>query len=140
MISPRLQQRDSLLFVYGTLRAFCAGPMARRLRKHARHVCAARVRGRLYDCGQYPGMRPARGRGEWVVGDVYRILRRTVLAVLDRYEAVAVAAGPRFVRRIRSAYDGRQRRRDVWVYEHRGPLLRCKRIAHGDYRRHGEQT
>jgi hypothetical protein len=32
MISPRLQQRDSLLFVYGTLRRFCAVPVARRLR------------------------------------------------------------------------------------------------------------
>ena len=140
MISPRLQQRDSLLFVYGTLRQFCAVPMAQRLRKHAHYVGTALVRGRLYDCGHYPALRSARRRGEWITGDVYRVTRRALLTTLDRYEAGAGAERPRFVRRVVKAYLTRTRRRYAWAYEHRGPLLRCVRIAHGDYRRHVERT
>jgi gamma-glutamylcyclotransferase (GGCT)/AIG2-like uncharacterized protein YtfP len=139
MISPRLQQRDSLLFVYGTLLRFCDVPMARRLRKHARYVGTALLRGRLYDSGHYPCMRPARGRGEWIAGEVYRVACRAVLATLDRYEAGAGVEGPRFVRRRVRVYITRTLCRDAWVYEHRGPLLRCVRIVHGDYRRHVER-
>ena len=73
MISSRLARRDSLLFVYGTLRAFVDIPMAQWLRRIARYVGSATTRGRLYDLGPYPGMRPARRRGEIVVGDVYRV-------------------------------------------------------------------
>ncbi len=70
MISSRRTGRDSLLFVYGTLRPFIDIPMARWLRRAARYVGQATARGRLYDLGPYPGLRAARGCGERVVGDV----------------------------------------------------------------------
>ena len=98
MISARLTGRDSLLFVYGTLRAFVDIPMAQWLRRTARYVGPATTRGRLYDLGPYPGLRPARHRSETVVGDVYRITDPHVFRVLDRYEAGSVRTKARFVR------------------------------------------
>jgi gamma-glutamylcyclotransferase (GGCT)/AIG2-like uncharacterized protein YtfP len=139
MISSRLIGRDSLLFVYGTLREFSAIPMARRLREQARYLGVAYSKGRLYDLGAYPGLRDARARGEWVVGDVYRLSRPGLLRTLDRYEAGAAARRPRFVRQRRRIVLTSGRRVDAWVYVYRPSVSGRRRIASGDYRRHSER-
>lgn len=128
MISSRLVRRDSLLFVYGTLRPFVDIPMARWLRAHACYVGPATARGRLYDLGAYPGMRAARGRGEHVSGDVYRIANPRVLRVLDRYEA-------HFVRE-RCVVKLERRSKSAWLYRYRYSVVSAARIASGDYRVH----
>ena len=94
MISSRRIGRDSLLFVYGTLRPFVDIPMAQWLRRAARYVGPATTRGRLYDLGAYPGMRAARGRGELVAGDLYRVSTPEVWRVLDRYERGVARQSP----------------------------------------------
>ena len=129
MISSRLTRRDSLLFVYGTLRPFVDIEMARWLRKNSRYLGAATTPGRLYDLGAYPGMRAARGRRERVVGDVYRVTDARVLRVLDRYEA-------RFVReRCVVRLDGGGRTL-AWAYRYAHRVASAARIASGDYRSH----
>ena len=129
MISARLTQRDSLLFVYGTLRAFSDIPMARRLRREACRLGVARVAGRLYDLGRYPGISLPRRRGDSVTGELYRLKRpRCTLRVLDRYEA-------RFVRELVRARLGRRVYR-AWVYRFRGSVRARDRIASGDYESH----
>jgi gamma-glutamylcyclotransferase (GGCT)/AIG2-like uncharacterized protein YtfP len=128
MISSRRVRRDSLLFVYGTLRPFFDIPMARWLRDHARYEGPATARGRLYDLGAYPGMRAARGRSEHVRGDVYRITNPQVLRVLDRYEV-------RFVRE-RCVVKLARRRKRAWLYRYRYSVVSAVRIASGDYRVH----
>jgi gamma-glutamylcyclotransferase (GGCT)/AIG2-like uncharacterized protein YtfP len=129
MISSRLTRRDSLLFVYGTLRPFVGIEMASWLRSHARYLGAATTPGRLYDLGAYPGMRAARGRRERVVGDVYRVTDARVFRVLDRYEA-------RFVReRCVVSLDGRGHR-VAWAYRYPHRVASAARIASGDYRSH----
>ena len=60
-----------LLFVYGTLRRQSPHPMARYLARHARYVGTARVAGRLYDLGPYPGMLPAAEADDFVHGDLF---------------------------------------------------------------------
>lgn len=47
---------EALLFVYGTLRAGFAGPMAQRLRRDARLLGRARTAGLLYRIADYPGL------------------------------------------------------------------------------------
>jgi gamma-glutamylcyclotransferase (GGCT)/AIG2-like uncharacterized protein YtfP len=136
MISSRLPGRDSLLFVYGTLRPFVAIPMARWLAAAAHYVGPARARGRLYDLGPYPAMHSARGRRQWVVGDVYRVASPRVLRVLDLYEAGASAVRPRFVRVRCTVTLARGGRRSAWVYLYRPRVRRAPRIVGGDYRRH----
>jgi len=132
MISSRFRGRDSLLFVYGTLRPFVDIPMTRWLKSVATYAGPASVRGRLYDLGPYPGLRPARRRQERVSGDVYRVSAK-VLLVLDRYEAGVGTGAPRFVRR-RCELIGRNARSLAWVYVYDRIVRPRARIASGDYR------
>lgn len=129
MISSRPKRRDSLLFVYGTLRPFSNVAMARWLRRSARYLGPATTRGRLYDLGAYPGMGFARGRGETVVGDVYRVAGRRVFRVLDRYEV-------RFARERCTVQLVRGARKRAWTYRYAHGVARAVRIASGDYRLH----
>jgi gamma-glutamylcyclotransferase (GGCT)/AIG2-like uncharacterized protein YtfP len=136
IISSRFPQRDSLLFVYGTLRPFVDIPMARWLQRVARYVGPARTRGRLYDLGAYPGLRPARRSCEWVAGDLYRIRNPRVVRVLDAYEAGMQFGRPRFVRIPCLVEPARGGWRAAWVYEYRRRPPGRARIARGDYRTH----
>ena len=129
MISSRPTRRDSLLFVYGTLRPFVDIEMARWLRGAARYVGPATPRGRLYDLGAYPGLTAARCRRERVVGDVYRVASARVFRVLDRYEA-------RFVRERCVVQLERGLRVAAWAYRYRYGVAGATRIASGDYRVH----
>jgi|SRR5688572_25741855 gamma-glutamylcyclotransferase (GGCT)/AIG2-like uncharacterized protein YtfP len=135
MISSRLVGRDSLLFVYGTLRPFVDIEMARWLRDAARYVGAATTRGRLYDLGAYPGMSGARARGERVAGDVYRVANPRIFRVLDRYEA-GTRCKARFVRERCEVELVRGGRKTAWVYRYRYSVVTAARIASGDYRAH----
>src|SRR5262249_11658272 len=129
MISARLTERDSLLFVYGTLRSLFDIPMARRLRREGRRIGLACVAGRLYDLGRYPGASRPRRRDDRVTGELYRRGRpRRTLRVLDRYEA-------RFVRELVRVRLGRREYR-AWIYRFRGPVRARDRIASGDYETH----
>ena len=135
MISSRLAGRDSLLFVYGTLRPFVDIEMAKWLRNAARYLGPATTRGRLYDLGAYPGMSAARGRGERVVGDVYRVTNPRVLRVLDRYEAGARGKA-RFTRDRCEVELDRGGCKTAWAYRYRYSVVSAARIASGDYRLH----
>ena len=59
------------LFVYGTLRRRSRHPMARRLAELAQFVGPAKIAGRLYDLGRYPGLQEVQSPDDWVQGDVY---------------------------------------------------------------------
>ena len=140
MISSSTAKRDSLLFVYGTLRSFTRIPLARWLAANARYAGPARTRGRLYDLGAYPGLRPPCARHEWVTGDVYELAAPVrMLRTLDRYEIAPRGRAPRF-ERVRAAVqmqgNGTRRQRAVWLYICRSSCLRCARIRSGDYRLH----
>jgi gamma-glutamylcyclotransferase (GGCT)/AIG2-like uncharacterized protein YtfP len=137
MISSRLTARDSLLFVYGTLRPFVAIPMSRWLRRAARYVGPATTQGVLYDLGSYPGMRAARNCRDRVIGDVYRVVKPSVFRVLDRYEAGDARCKARFLReRCIVKLADRGLRKAAWTYRYRYSVANAPRIASGDYRLH----
>ena len=137
MISSTRKERDLPLFVYGTLRPFVRIPMARWLTEAGVHLGTARTRGRLYDLGPYPGLVRARCRGDWVVGDLYRLTApRAAFKVLDRYEGGPRGRGfPRFARR-RCAVEWRGRRIAAWTYVYQPPIFSPHRVPSGDYRLH----
>ena len=137
MIPSRSTGRDSLLFVYGTLRPFIDIPMARWLRCSAHYLGPATTSGRLYDLGAYPGMCIARGRRECVHGDVYRVAQPRVLRVLDRYEAGNAQYKARYRReRCTVRFARGKARKTAWTYRYRHSVLGVPRIASGDYRAH----
>lgn len=140
MISSRRTGRDSLLFVYGTLRPFVDIPMAKWLRRNAHYIGPATLRGRLYDLGRYPGLHFARSRRDWVFGDVYRVVNPRVFRALDRYEAGSARSKATFVRHrcvVKLARGGG--RKTAWVYRYCYNVAATSRIASGDYCAHSRR-
>ncbi|HXP84437.1 MAG TPA: gamma-glutamylcyclotransferase family protein [Bryobacteraceae bacterium] len=121
----------SRLFVYGTLRRGFVNPYARYLAEHAAWLGAARLAGRLYDLGRYPGLRRSSGPRDWVTGELYR-LRETpaLLKVLDEYE------GRDFQRVVAIARRAGRPSVKTWVYEYRPRVSETRRIVSGDWRLH----
>lgn len=102
------------LFVYGSLRSTAARPLASWSGASVRCLGAARIRGRLYDLGAYPGVVDC-PRSGWVRGELYELRRpRRLLARLDRYE------GGQY-RRVRRPIYGAGGQRQAWVYLLRRP-------------------
>jgi gamma-glutamylcyclotransferase (GGCT)/AIG2-like uncharacterized protein YtfP len=96
------------LFVYGTLRRGSGNQFARLLAEQARFAGAARVRGRLYDFGRYPGARPEDGS---IAGELFQFdASSKLLATLDDYE------GPEYERAIVTSQTEDGLPVDCWIY------------------------
>jgi gamma-glutamylcyclotransferase (GGCT)/AIG2-like uncharacterized protein YtfP len=99
-----------------------------------------RVRGSLYDFGEYPGI--VLDDDGWVAGELYRVPDlATRLPGLDReegYDARDEAASLYVRRQVRVVGDGGTGA-DAWVYVYNdpwGPPGRGPRIVSGDWRAH----
>jgi gamma-glutamylcyclotransferase (GGCT)/AIG2-like uncharacterized protein YtfP len=115
------------LFVYGTLRR--GATMHALLEPGAEWVGPARMRGRLYDLGAFPGF-AAGGWREFVQGELYRLVAPdsdALLETLDRYE------GRAFRRVVREALCADGAPLPAFVYLFAGSLRGRRRIASGDY-------
>jgi gamma-glutamylcyclotransferase (GGCT)/AIG2-like uncharacterized protein YtfP len=106
------------LFVYGTLRRGSENQFARLLAERGQCIGEARVPGRLYDLGSYPGAKPSDQPNEWIVGEVFHLDEpAAVLGALDEYE------GPEFERAILDTF---------WIYWYVGSAP-GRLIASGDW-------
>ena len=124
------------LFVYGTLRKDSWNSMFHMLARDARFVGYARIVGRMYCLGEYPGLVPSRDPGCWVYGDVYALENPPkTLALLDDYEGCGPGdPEPR-------EFEGAEHRvvlesgaeDNVWVYVYRGSTTDKQEILSGDY-------
>ena len=99
------------LFVYGTLRRGSNNEPARLLQGQARFTGHARMAGRLYGLGRYPGAVPAINKDEFVRGEVYQVDDPDrLLETLDEYE------GADFERAIASVQLDDGGKVECWVY------------------------
>jgi gamma-glutamylcyclotransferase (GGCT)/AIG2-like uncharacterized protein YtfP len=122
------------LFVYGTLRRRSSHCMARVLQTRAIFIDSARMPGRLFDLGRYPGMVEADGAEEWVMGDLYELPPDTdLLRDLDRYEGADGTQSALFDRQPGEALLPNGRLVDAWWYRYRGSRFDAQRIVSGDY-------
>jgi gamma-glutamylcyclotransferase (GGCT)/AIG2-like uncharacterized protein YtfP len=109
---------SSYLFVYGTLKSSFQNRFARRLRREARLLGSAEMPGRLYRLRWYVAMRPARGSGKRVSGELYKLRQPSkTLQVLDCYEE------HEYRRELHHATltNGQSFRAWVYIYRHRRP-------------------
>jgi gamma-glutamylcyclotransferase (GGCT)/AIG2-like uncharacterized protein YtfP len=127
---------DDRLFVYGTLRKGGRGGMHHLLVDHARFLGNARVRGRLFDLGAYPGLVPSPEAGSWVRGEIHLLLDPAdTLARLDEYEGCS----PRdlepheFARVEGDVLLDSGERSVAWVYVYTGSTANRREILSGDY-------
>ena len=122
------------LFVYGTLRSDIGHPMAEFLARRARFVGPAKMPGRLYDLGPYPGMRDPEHADDWVHGELYEMSEAAAtLAALDHYESLGTEPPP-FVRQRGQATLGSGEAMETWVYMYNGAIDPARHIASGDNR------
>ena len=107
------------------------------LARHAKFIGEARVAGRLYDLGEYPGMilRPS---DHYVKGELYDVEPEhwnDVIEQLDRYEGCA-ADDPQpheYRRELIQAELSNGRTADAWAYVLNRPVAGLSEITSGDY-------
>jgi gamma-glutamylcyclotransferase (GGCT)/AIG2-like uncharacterized protein YtfP len=122
------QAKARHLFVYGTLRSAFRNPYARLLAQESVLLGPARLRGRLYQLGNYPGMLAPLAPQDWVTGELYQISTAPgLLSKLDEYE------GPEFERVLARAHRSGRSPVKTWVYLFRGQVSEDQLIASGDY-------
>lgn len=125
------------IFCYGTLRAGLAPPEIAPVAARLVLVAQARLHGRLFDLGEFPGAIIDPSCAETIVGEVFAIPDGEILRELDRYEEYDPAAPEQglFVRRQFSVEleDGRELL--CWVYACRRDPGDVPQIPEGDYRR-----
>ena len=123
------------LFVYGTLKRRSRHPMAQRLAQSARWVGSARISGRIYDLGRFPGLKERRSADEWVQGDVYDLGSdaERILVEMDAYENAESPPPTPYERALATATLAHGRALQVWVYWYRGDVREESFIALGSY-------
>ncbi len=127
------------LFVYGSLLEKIGHPQHRVLTEQAEYLGRARITGRLYDLGEYPGLVISPETETRVWGELYRLRApRFTLALLDHYEACPPSNNRYGEYRRRQAIvrlmpGGRLR---TWVYVYQGPVRGLTPIHSGDYLRY----
>jgi gamma-glutamylcyclotransferase (GGCT)/AIG2-like uncharacterized protein YtfP len=130
-----------LLFVYGTL----LPGLCRHSAMHgARWLGDARVRAQLYDLGPYPGLildTPTSEPESWVWGQVAEV-DDALLARLDAMEAYDPdrPVQSEYVRQRCEAVTDGGRTLQVWVYVYNRSVQQARRIGHGQYLRHLDET
>jgi gamma-glutamylcyclotransferase (GGCT)/AIG2-like uncharacterized protein YtfP len=114
------------LFAYGTLKdprrlAAVVGSETR-----CRMLGAGRVRGVLYDAGDYPALRPSRSAADSVHGMLLELEGDALLARLDAYEGVDSGL---YVRRRCVVHLDDGRRVSAWTYVYNRSIAALPRIA-----------
>src|SRR5258705_3746557 len=81
------------LFVYGSLRSGFRSPVYEYISRFFGFIGDAKVKGKLYDMGTYPGGVPANDES-YIIGELYKILDESefswAIGQLDDYEGVSV--------------------------------------------------
>jgi len=130
-------ERPTQVFVYGTLRRDPAHEMFHLLARAARFVSEARVAGRLYDLGDYPGMTLS-PNGKYVKGELYEVRPdqwERVIHQLDEYENCRDEdPGPHEYRRelVQAELPSGQAVQ-AWAYVLNRPAMGLREIPSGDY-------
>ena len=132
-----MKDMSELVFLYGTLipgqEPAEMTPVVRRLRR----MGPARVKGRLYDFGEYPGAILDDSSDSSIAGQVFEVPDKDLLTSLDDYERFDPEdrAGSLFLR-VRcpvTLADGRKL--ECWIYVYDGDPGRAPVVAGGDYAR-----
>ena len=97
-----------LVFVYGSLRRGNPHPMSERF-PASKFVSAGRIKGRLYDLGDYPGVQ-TKDSDSFVTGEVYEVDQAT-LDKLDEFETTS-----HYLRKPTDIFLEAERKTG-WVYE-----------------------
>jgi gamma-glutamylcyclotransferase (GGCT)/AIG2-like uncharacterized protein YtfP len=126
----------NLLFVYGTLLQ-SSNPFAVYLQQQCIYVCIGKLKGLLYDIGEYPGAVININNFEtYIYGSIYKLTNPEVnLSVIDDYEGY----GPEqdqpnlYIRTVAAIETDNDCIREAWIYLYNLPVNDLPQIASGNY-------
>lgn len=124
------------LFVYGSLRSGFHSPAYEYISRYFDLVSEGKVKGKLYDMGEYPAAIPDNG-DHYIIGELYVIKNRDefswAMGQLDDYEGLTVEAGetPEYRRDIAIVYTTGKETRS-WIYWYHGNTEGRPVIESGD--------
>jgi gamma-glutamylcyclotransferase (GGCT)/AIG2-like uncharacterized protein YtfP len=129
------KKETALLFVYGTLRAGCDGPMARWLHDVTQPAGRGAVPGRLYRVADYPGFVPGPEKGAVVIGDLLVLNDpAATLAILDAHEECTPDfPEPHEYRRVRITVTTPDAQVEAWTYIYGWDVVGSPLIGSGDF-------
>lgn len=131
------------LFVYGSLRKGFPSSAYRYISEHFDFVAMAKVRGLLYDMGDYPAALPADGE-HFIIGELYTLRHPEefgwAIAQLDDYEGVDPEADevPLYRREVTTVFAGEEIH-PAWIYWYNGSVEGKPPILSGDVLRYLEE-
>jgi gamma-glutamylcyclotransferase (GGCT)/AIG2-like uncharacterized protein YtfP len=124
------------LFVYGSLRSGFQSPVYEYISRFFTFAGNAKVKGKLYDLGNYPAGIPSNDN-DFIVGELYFAREESefawAIAQLDDYEGVLVEAGetPLYRRELTEVYLNDQVI-PAWIYWYNGDVSNSPLIESGD--------
>jgi gamma-glutamylcyclotransferase (GGCT)/AIG2-like uncharacterized protein YtfP len=124
------------LFVYGSLRKGFEHPAFTYISNYFDFVCHAKIKGRLYDLGEYPAAIPSEEE-HFIIGELYSIKNITefgyAIAQLDDYEGINPGDGATslYRRELANIYTGNGLL-TAWVYWYNGSVHQHPAIETGD--------
>lgn len=131
------------LFVYGSLRSGFRSPAYEYVSRYFDLVSPAKVKGELFDMGEYPAALPA-ANDKYIVGELYRIRHENEFAwaigQLDDYEGVDVAFDEiqLYRRELVEVYCD-DKITHAWIYWYNGDVTGRPVIESGDVLQYLEQ-
>ena len=130
------QNGNHQLFVYGSLRSGFQHPAYAYISDNFTLVGPGKIKGRLYDMGEYPAAIPAE-EGAFIIGELYQLKENLdfywVIEQIDDYEGINVEEGetPLFKRETVDVYLN-DRTITAWVYWYNGDVTNRPVIKSGD--------
>lgn len=124
------------IFVYGSLRKEFQSPAYEYISRYFNFFGEARVKGRLFDLGEYPAAMPSSG-DTYINGELYIVKNENefsfAIAQLDDYEGVLVEAHeqPLYRREIADTYIN-DAIVPAWIYWYNGDVTGRPAIESGD--------
>lgn len=124
------------LFVYGSLRSGFHHPAYDYISKYFSMISEAKVKGYLYDMGDYPAAISTTDEA-YIIGEVYQLNDISdfswAIEQLDSYEGVVPEEGedPLYKRELTTVYAGNINH-EAWIYWFNGTISNQPRIYSGD--------
>ena len=131
------------IFVYGSLRSGFRSPAYEYISRYFDLVGEAKVKGKLYDLGEYPAAKPT-DEDKFIVGELYRIRNEKefswAIGQLDDYEGVNVAFDETSLyRRDIAEVHIDDKITPAWIYWYHGDVENRPVIESGDVLQYLEQ-
>ena len=123
------------IFVYGSLRKGFEHPVFKYIADYFNFAGHGKVKGLLYDLGEYPAALPDNGE-HYIIGEVYAIKEQDefsyAIAQLDDYEGINPVEGDSLYRRELATIYTENGTAKAWVYWYNGYISDESVIESGD--------